>query len=452
VLQTQEFEGGRMVSVPQSFRGYESPEQSFMDYAGFVTSNPRYRPVLDAGSLEGQIRAMGASGYATDPNYATKLAQIAGMVDPSVQINIPGRGGNMQPQGLLGNATVSTQGREPEQAPFFQRPEVGNLLDTLAIGFSGMTLNPNQALIQSAQERIKGRRETAQTAQQRNRTLEYLRTLGTPQAMEAIRYAEATGDVAGALKMAQGQDPRKGVVMGDRLVDPVSGQVIADFSGTQSDMTTAVQSLHQRAIAGGLQPGSNEYRQFMIEGGAQNGMSLQVGADGSVSFGTGSQAGKPLTEGQSKDTVYATRAEGALPTLDQFESALTGIGDVALGADPTGFIRGRLQSNEYQLARQAGDEFLQAVLRKDTGAAITAQEQELYGKTYLPQPGDSPDVIAQKRQSRRRALEAIKAGLPPSAIVAQERALRESETASQEGQPSGSAPRIRYDANGNRIQ
>jgi hypothetical protein len=112
----------------------------------------------------------------------------------------------MQPQGLL--STVSTQGQEPEQVPFFQRPEVGNLLDTLAIGFSGMTLNPNQALIQSAQERIKGRRETAQTAQQRNRTLEYLRTLGTPQAMEAIRYAEATGDVAGALKMAQAQPDR----------------------------------------------------------------------------------------------------------------------------------------------------------------------------------------------------------------------------------------------------
>jgi hypothetical protein len=82
------------------------------------------------------------------------------------------------------------------------------LLDTLAIGFSGMSMRPNQALIQSAQERIKGRGQAAQTAQQRNRTLEYLRTLGTPQAMEAIRYAEATGDVAGALKMAQGQPDR----------------------------------------------------------------------------------------------------------------------------------------------------------------------------------------------------------------------------------------------------
>jgi hypothetical protein len=112
----------------------------------------------------------------------------------------------MQPQGLLG--TVSTQGQEPEKLPFFQRPETANLLDTLAIGFSGMTLNPNQALIQSAQERIKGRGQAAQTAQQINKTLNYLRTLKTPEAMEAVRYAEATGDIAGALKMARNQPDR----------------------------------------------------------------------------------------------------------------------------------------------------------------------------------------------------------------------------------------------------
>jgi hypothetical protein len=82
------------------------------------------------------------------------------------------------------------------------------LLDTLAIGFSGMSMRPNQALIQSAQERIKGRRESAQTAQKRNQTIDWLRTLRTPQAAEAIRYVEATGDVAGALKMAQGQPDR----------------------------------------------------------------------------------------------------------------------------------------------------------------------------------------------------------------------------------------------------
>ena len=41
-LMTKEFEGGRMVKKPQSFRGYENPEQSFQGYADFILNNPRH--------------------------------------------------------------------------------------------------------------------------------------------------------------------------------------------------------------------------------------------------------------------------------------------------------------------------------------------------------------------------------------------------------------------------
>lgn len=223
-----------------------------------------------------------------------------------------------------------------------------------------------------------------------------------------------------------------------------------DRGEDQDPTTTAVRTLQQRAAAAGLEPGTEAYREFMIQGGADKGMSLEVGADGSVRFGTGGQSPKALTEGQSKDTVYATRAEGALPILDQYEQELAQLGERALDADPTGIVRGRLQSPEYQMAQQAGNEFLQAILRKDTGAAITEGEQLLYGRAYLPQPGDGPEVIAQKRQSRRRALEAIKAGLPPSAIVQQEMALRNSggggeqsaPSAGQQGQTANQPPAI----------
>lgn len=83
-LQTQEFEGGRMVSQPASFRGYESPEQSFQDYADFLLNNPRYAGVLSATGIENQIAEMAKSGYATDPQYGPKLANIAGKFDPNL--------------------------------------------------------------------------------------------------------------------------------------------------------------------------------------------------------------------------------------------------------------------------------------------------------------------------------------------------------------------------------
>lgn len=152
-----------------------------------------------------------------------------------------------------------------------------------------------------------------------------------------------------------------------------------------------------------------------------NGLSITT-PDGTIIQQGG---GKPLTEGQSKDTVYSTRAAGALPIIDEFGEALMNPAMRAVENDPTGLARG-MQSPEFQQAQQAGKEFLQAILRKDTGAAITPQETAEYGAVYLPIPGDTPVVLEQKRVSRKRALEAINAGLPPQAILAQEIALQNS--------------------------
>jgi hypothetical protein len=169
-----------------------------------------------------------------------------------------------------------------------------------------------------------------------------------------------------------------------------------------------------------------ETGQFERVGGIKvptNGMSLRTNPDGTVEFVQGTAANKPFTEGQSKDNVFSTRARGALPTLDKFADNLTSLGNRVLDSDPTGILRGKLQDSDYQVAKAAGDEFLQAILRKDTGAAITVPEQQLYGVTYLPQPGDGPEVRAYKKEARQRAIAAIESGMSPAQMVAQEKAL-----------------------------
>lgn len=178
-----------------------------------------------------------------------------------------------------------------------------------------------------------------------------------------------------------------------------------------------------------------------------SGFAVETGPDGQVRVvqGAGAQgaAGKPFTEAQSKDNVFATRAEGALTVLDPIAKALTSRAERAAEAVPFGLARGA-QSDDFQVAQNAGGEFLQAILRKDTGAAITAQEQELYGKTYLPQPGDSDAVLAQKGQARRRALEALKSGMSPAQMVAQERALQSSGSEPMPPVEAGQPQRRRY--------
>lgn len=201
-----------------------------------------------------------------------------------------------------------------------------------------------------------------------------------------------------------------------------------DMQPKQPEIPAGMQTLQLRAQAAGLVPGTPEYQAFMANGGkAPEGMRFSVNPDGTATFeqGAGVTGGmsKPFTEGQSKDNVYATRAEGALALLDSVGSeALTSRTDRAMDIAPFGITRG-LQSENFQVAQQAGEEFLQAILRKDTGAAITSQEQDLYGKTYLPQPGDGPAVLEAKRLSRIRAIEALKAGMSIQQVTVTERAL-----------------------------
>ena len=74
---TKEFVGGKMVGMKQGFRAYNSPNESAGDYIDMMMKNPkRYGGVLQAKSVEEAIAAQAASGYATDPNYGTKLAGI----------------------------------------------------------------------------------------------------------------------------------------------------------------------------------------------------------------------------------------------------------------------------------------------------------------------------------------------------------------------------------------
>lgn len=75
---THEFTGGRMQSQMAAFRAYESPEQSIDDYAGFLQSSPRYSAALNTGSdVAAFARGLQQGGYATDPDYVSKLTAVA---------------------------------------------------------------------------------------------------------------------------------------------------------------------------------------------------------------------------------------------------------------------------------------------------------------------------------------------------------------------------------------
>lgn len=67
-----------------------------------------------------------------------------------------------------------------------------------------------------------------------------------------------------------------------------------------------------------------------------------------------------------------------------------------------------------QQARQAEESFVEAVMRKDSGAAIQPYEMQAGRVRFFPQPGDGPEVIAQKRQARLAAVAGIAASGGPA--------------------------------------
>jgi peptidoglycan hydrolase FlgJ len=74
---TTEYVNGAAVKTTEKFRAYSSYAESFRDYANLLQSNPRYAGVLqNSGDAAGFAKGLQQAGYATDPQYADKLARI----------------------------------------------------------------------------------------------------------------------------------------------------------------------------------------------------------------------------------------------------------------------------------------------------------------------------------------------------------------------------------------
>ena len=75
---TVEFRDGVAVREQARFRAYPSPGAAFDDYVAFVGESPRYAAARDqGGDIDAYARALSDGGYATDPDYASKLVAVA---------------------------------------------------------------------------------------------------------------------------------------------------------------------------------------------------------------------------------------------------------------------------------------------------------------------------------------------------------------------------------------
>lgn len=206
-------------------------------------------------------------------------------------------------------------------------------------------------------------------------------------------------------------------VGGGSVFDTGTGEFITAPGVGASDLPTDVQEYNW--YAEGEKAAGKEPLPYLDFINAQRGAGLTVTTDPSTGQTTVTQGGPgtKLTETQGKDVVYFTRGTDANSMLNGLETNLTDWGQENAGKIPLG-LGNYFREPAFRQAKIAADAFLAAILRKDTGAAITDQEFEIYGPIFLPIPGDDPATIQMKQRMRDVALLAIKGGLGTADAVA----------------------------------
>ena len=117
------------------------------------------------------------------------------------------------------------------------------------------------------------------------------------------------------------------------------------------------------------------------------------------------QAARTPTGSERQALAYYNRGRQALEDIAPLEKEIQG--KDLVGQARLQFAPNWLQSQENQRYRQAQRAFTEARLRKESGAAIPASEFENDSKTYFAQPGDTPQVLAQKKTAREKVLEGL---------------------------------------------
>lgn len=132
------------------------------------------------------------------------------------------------------------------------------------------------------------------------------------------------------------------------------------------------------------------------------------GFDASKYIAGATQKSAPATDAQNKESGFATRATGANEILKGLQPTVTSGNALTqfLAKSAPNFLKPAANQQQDQAER----DFVNAVLRNESGAAISDSEFKNARLQYFPQPGDSPQVLAQKQANRATAIQSLVQG------------------------------------------
>ena len=172
---------------------------------------------------------------------------------------------------------------------------------------------------------------------------------------------------------------------------------------------TPEQAAAYGAASGQINQTTGEFKKT----GEGNGISYTTrNADGTETTvqigGKGGKAGDMgLTEAEGKATGFLYRMENSDKILSELEAEGSSLWNKTAGQIPV--LGNYMVSEGAQKFDQAKRDFINSILRRESGAVISPEEFANAEVQYFPQPGDGPEVVAQKRKNRLIAIEGVRA-------------------------------------------
>lgn len=137
----------------------------------------------------------------------------------------------------------------------------------------------------------------------------------------------------------------------------------------------------------------------------------QIGADVRKEIAA-NKPEKPLTEYQGKSLAYGLRSQDANDVIEKIGTNYSPLAIDAYkkveGVPGVGTGAYALLSDTDKQVSQAQRNFVNAVLRQESGAVISKEEFVNAQKQYFPQPGDDAATLQQKSDNRKRVISSFK--------------------------------------------
>lgn len=308
------------------------------------------------------------------------------------QAQVPGA--TQQPNGLMGLLDFGVA-----------LPMAGALM-----GNQGNGQNMANALYAAGPAIGQQRQLQAQTAQ-KNKTVEFLRQQ-SPELAAAVDAGaiDPLDAYKQFLEARKAQTPSL-VNAGDgQLYDPASKTWIS--APNKSSKAPQIVEIFDEASGQPYKATWNaESGQYERVGGvkARTGMQLTTNPDGTVSLTEGPLSNRPkLTEGEAKNAGFLERGLRSNAILSKLEGQGTSLVNATVGKIPV--VGNYARSQDAQKYDQAKRDFVNAVLRRESGAVISPDEFANAEQQYFPQPGDGEQVIAQKKANREAAVKGFDIG------------------------------------------